>query len=223
MSRASFAVIFDWDGVIVNSSRSHELSWERLAAEEGRVLPAGHFQRGFGMKNETIIPTLLGWTSDLDEIRRLSDRKEVLYRQLIRETGVQAVPGVAAFLHTLTEADVPYAVGSSTPRRNILCALEQLGLPASFEVIVSSEDVIHGKPDPEIFLKAAQRLQMSPLACLVIEDTPVGLRAARAAGMKSIGVTTTHSAAMLKDADRIVQRLDSLAVEELRQWWHVLA
>ncbi len=223
MSGASFAVIFDWDGVIVDSSRSHELSWERLAAEESRALPAGHFQRGFGMKNETIIPTLLGWTSDLDEIRRLSDRKEALYRQLIRETGVQPVPGVAAFLHTLAAADVPYAVGSSTPRQNILCALEQLGLPASFEVIVSSEDVIHGKPDPEIFLKAAQRLQMSPAACLVIEDTPVGLRAARAAGMKSIGVTTTHPAAMLKDADRIVQRLDDLAVEELRHWWHVLA
>ena len=81
--------VFDWDGVVIDSSRHHEESWNRLAAEAGRVLPEGHFLKGFGMKNEAIIPGILGWTRDEAEIRRLSLRKEVLYREVIRERGIE--------------------------------------------------------------------------------------------------------------------------------------
>jgi beta-phosphoglucomutase-like phosphatase (HAD superfamily) len=96
--------IFDWDGVIINSAVHHEESWERLARETGKTLPKDHFKRGFGMKNEVIIPELLGWTSNPAEVGVLSLRKEAIYREVVRERGIAALPGVEAWLRTLREA-----------------------------------------------------------------------------------------------------------------------
>src|ERR1700678_3409057 len=95
--------IFDWDGVIINSAAHHEISWERLAKECGKPLPENHFKRGFGMKNEVIIPELLHWTTVPTEIRILSLRKEALYRELVREIGIEALPGVREFLVMLKD------------------------------------------------------------------------------------------------------------------------
>ena len=217
MAGQRWAGIFDWDGVVVDSARQHEESWQRLAIEEGRVLPPGHFRRGFGMKNEFIIPELLGWTRDSQEISRLSLRKETLYREALRETGIQLLPGVEELLRSFGAAGIPCAVGSSTPRLNITCVLEQLGLQTAFSVIVSAEDVRHGKPDPAIFLAAAQALEVPPARCLVFEDTTVGIQAAHAAGMRVVAVTTTHPCQALHDADRVVCRLDELSLGELQQ------
>src|SRR5476651_1227619 len=97
----ALGAIFDWDGVIIDSSRQHEESWERLAAEEGRPLPENHFKAGFGKKNEWIIPNLLGWTQDQGEMHRLSLRKETLYRVIVLERGLVALPGVHDFLTRL--------------------------------------------------------------------------------------------------------------------------
>ncbi len=215
MSHAPWAAIFDWDGVILDSARQHEASWEQLATEEGFALPADHFKRGFGMKNETIIPSLLGWTTVPSEIRRMSQRKEELYRQILRAAGVHPLPGVHEWLRRLHAAAIPCVVASSTCRLNITCALDQLELGVSFQAIVAAEDVSHGKPDPEVFLLAAQRLRCAPQRCVVFEDTPVGIQAAKAAGMKAVAVTTTHPVRYLDGADRIVPRLDALQVEEL--------
>ena len=211
-----WAAIFDWDGVIVDSSRAHEESWERLAAEEQRTLPARHFQRSFGMKNEKIIPELLRWTTDPREIRRLSLRKEALYREIIAEVGIAPLPGIRAFLDRLRRAAVPCAIASSTHRQNITATLDALGLAGRFAAIVSAEDVIHGKPDPEIFLLAAKTIGAAPARCVVFEDAHVGIQAARAAGMKVVGVATTHPANTLQDADRVVKRLDRLSLQELK-------
>src|SRR5271170_4051613 len=93
--------IFDWDGVIINSASQHEISWERLAKEVKKTLPSDHFKRGFGMKNEVIIPELLGWTSVPVEVRILSLRKEAIYREVVREQGMTALPGVHEWLQTL--------------------------------------------------------------------------------------------------------------------------
>src|SRR4051794_20980909 len=145
-------VIFDWDGVIIDSSVQHKEGWERLALEEKQPLPADHFTRSFGMKNERVIPEILGWTEDVAEIRRLSLRKEALYRIIVKERGVEALPGVAEFLRRLREARVPCAVGSSTHRLNIDTILDVLGFTGFFDVIVTAENVRHGKPHPEVFL-----------------------------------------------------------------------
>ena len=208
----SWAALFDWDGVIIDSSRQHGESWQRLAAEERRVLPPDHFYRGFGMKNEKIIPELLQWTTDAEEIRRLSLRKEELYRQIIRERGVAALPGVAAWLDAIHSAGIPCVIGSSTHRENITTTLGVLGFENYFRAIVSSEDVSHGKPDPEVFLKAAAKAGTPANRCVVFEDAHAGIEAARRAGMKVVGVATTHPASSLTGADQIVHRLDELTV-----------
>jgi len=211
----TWAAIFDWDGVIIDSSRQHEESWNRLARNEGRTLPVGHFKRGFGMKNERIIPEILGWTDDADTIRRLSEKKERLYREVVRETGVEPLPGVKAWLKKLRARGVPCAIASSTHRLNITTSLELTGLTDYFEGVVSAEDVIHGKPAPDVFLAAADVVKAAPGRCVVFEDSPVGIQAARAAGMKTIGVASTRPAAALRDADKVVSRLDELNADEL--------
>ena len=218
-SGAQWGAIFDWDGVIIDSSRHHEESWERLAREEVKELPEGHFKAGFGRKNQFIIPEILGWTRDEQEIDRISLRKEALYREVVREWGLEPLPGVKTWLERLRTAGVPCAIGSSTHRPNIDLSLSILGLASYFSAIVTAEDVTLGKPDPQVFVLAASRIQHPPERCVVFEDAFVGIEAAKAGGMRVIGVATTHPASALGDADRAVHRLDELQPEELAGWF----
>ena len=204
--------IFDWDGVIINSAAHHEASWERLATELKRALPEGHFKKGFGMKNDVIIPELLGWTTDPAEISAISLRKEELYRELVRELGIAALPGVESWLSTLRDAGIPCVIGSSTHRENIITTLDVLGLAPFFADIVSAGDVKRGKPDPEVFLTAASRIDVPPSGGIVFEDALVGIAAAHAAGMRVVAVTTTEPEESLLHADWVVDRLDELSV-----------
>jgi len=215
----TWAAIFDWDGVVIDSSRQHERGWEMLATEEGHVLPAGLFQRSFGMKNDRVITELLGWTRDPERIRRLSYRKEQLYRELIQHDHIAPLPGVVAWLNVLRAACVPCAIASSTPRGNIECVIDALNLRDFFAGTVAAEDVMQGKPHPEVFLLAARNFGAPPARCVVFEDAHVGIEAARAAGMKVVGVATTHPAETLRDADRVVHRLDELSVAEIGTWF----
>ena len=207
--------IFDWDGVIINSAAQHEISWERLANECGKTLPENHFKRGFGMKNEVIIPELLGWTTVPVEIRILSLRKEAIYREVVREQGMTALPGVETWLQRLRDAGIPCAIGSSTHRENITTTLDVLGLEEFFSVIVTAEDVKRGKPDPEVFLTAAERLSVEPANAVVFEDALVGIAAAKAGGMRVVAVATTEPKEKLAHADWVVDRLDELSVAQL--------
>lgn len=212
----NFGVIFDWDGVIVDSSAAHERAWELLAAAEGLALPEGHFRSGFGMKNERIIAELLGWTQDPVEIARLGVEKERLYRSVLNETGIEALPGTELFLRRLEAAGVPFAVGSSTSRENIDTILSLLGWTERFPHIVSAADVRRGKPDPEVFLKAAALIGVKPARCIVFEDAFVGLVAALAGGMRRVGVATTHTPEKLRSlSDLVVCSLDELVVDDL--------
>ncbi len=207
--------IFDWDGVIINSAAHHEASWERLAKELGRILPEGHFKRGFGMKNEVIIPEQLQWTKDPAEISTISLRKEALYREVVREKGISALPGVEPWLKTLRDAGIPCVIASSTHRENILVSLDVLGFAGFFSAIVTAEDVKRGKPDPEVFLTAASRIGVEPPGGVVFEDALVGIAAAKAARMRVVAVTTTEREDDLIHADWVVNRLDELSVDQL--------
>ena len=188
-----FAVLFDWDGVVVDSSRHHLLSWRALAAEIGRTITDEQFRESFGQMNRIIIPDLFGWSQDPQEIDRLGRRKEELYRKVVAEEGIIPLKGVRELIDSLGDAGVPRVIGTSTERENIRVALEVMDLENSFEGVVASEDVTRGKPDPEVFLRAAEIAGMPPARCVVLEDSHHGLQAAAAGGMRMVGVLTTHS------------------------------
>ena len=216
---AKWAAIFDWDGVILDSSKHHEESWEHLAKEEGKILPEGHFLRGFGRRNVEIMRDLLQWSEDLQEIQRLSLRKEELYREVVEDWGIQSLPGVRTWLERLEQAGIPCAIGSSTEQKNVQLGLRLLGLESFFQTAVTAEHVQRGKPAPDVFLQAAEKVGIDPRRCVVFEDAPSGVAAARAAGMKVVGVTTTHPGGHLEGVDREVARLDELKTSELSDWF----
>lgn len=213
-----FGMVFDFDGVVIDSSAAHERSWELLAAEEGLELPEGHFVRGFGRKNAVIIPEILGWTADEAKVERLGLRKEELYREIIGKVGIEVLPGVESLLRGLSEAGVPCVIGSSTVRLNIETALAMTGLGDYFRAIVASEDVVHGKPNPEVFIKAAAHTGHAPQSCFVIEDSLAGIEAGRNGGFTVIGVATTHPLENLGRAHHAVQRLTEVSVATLSTW-----
>lgn len=190
--------LFDWDGVVIDSSKAHEESWCLLAMEIGKPLPDDHFKRGFGRKNQFIIPEILKWSNDPVEIEQLGNRKEELYREIVADKGVDRIPGIEAFLEDLNEAGINCAVGSSTPRKNVETILSMEGFGDFFKAIVCAEDVTKGKPHPEVFLTGAEKLGCDPAACAVFEDAYFGLRAAKAGGMKAIALATTHAAGELE-------------------------
>jgi beta-phosphoglucomutase family hydrolase len=209
-----WGVLFDWDGVVIDSSAQHERSWELLAAERGLSLPEGHFKAGFGKKNEVIIPSL-GWGDEPDLVHDLANRKEELYRELVAAEGVTILPGARELLQALQEKGIPRAVGSSTPRENLEALFATTGLGVLFDAVISGSDVSHGKPDPEVFLLAGRRLGLTPNACVVIEDAFAGIEAARNAGMKVVGVATTHSVEQLAMCDLAVVSLKEVDPQKL--------
>jgi HAD superfamily hydrolase (TIGR01509 family) len=200
----NLGALFDWDGVIIDSSAQHLESWELLSKEIGKPMPADHFLRGFGMKNQVIIPRILEWTNDAEEIH------EFLYREIIRREGIQPLPGATSLLAMLNDHGVPCAVASSTHRENIETIFDAISIGQYFEAIVTAEDVAHGKPDPEVFLKSAEKLGRNADRCVVFEDAHVGIEAALAAGSKVIAVATTNSLESLGKADLAVKSLDDV-------------
>jgi beta-phosphoglucomutase family hydrolase len=211
----TFAVLFDWDGVVIDSREQHRTSWDLIAERRGLPLPEGHFEKGFGMRNEQIIPDILGWASAPDIVQELAEAKEACYRELIRADRIEPLAGIRTLLERLHAANIPCVIGSSTPRANIECAMEITGIKAYFADVVSGDDVHRGKPDPEVFLLAARKAGRTPEDCVVIEDAHVGIEAGRAGGMKVVAVATTHSIESLQGADRAVENLETVTLELL--------
>ena len=210
-----FAAIFDWDGVIIDSGQLHAQSWRLLATELGKTITPDSFIRGFGMKSGRIIAEIHRWSEDPVEIAKLVERKESLYREIVARSDIAALSGVAEWLAQLKSAGVPCAVASSTHRLNIEAVLDRIGLRDAFRVIISAEDVEHGKPNPEVFQKAAERLGIAAARCVVFEDAHVGIEAGHAAGMKVIAVATTHRPEELNAADLVVWQLDELTIDQV--------
>jgi beta-phosphoglucomutase family hydrolase len=206
------AAIFDMDGVLIDSGAHHRHAWRALLAELGTE-PAHpeHWRLTIGRPSEEAIPLLLGRRVSGAEARRLARRKRDLYQERA-QTGMEPVPGVPEFLHALERQHVPSAVGTSASRWDAERLLDDLGLLRFFDVVVTADDVMLGKPDPEVWAQAARRLRVTPAHCVVFEDAPVGIQAARAAGMRAIGVTTAHTDAELlaAGADRTIPDFQGL-------------
>ncbi len=210
---ASIGVIFDMDGVLIDSAPAHLRSWQVLARECGGTVTQEQFANTFGQQNCDIVPILFGKISE-DRMRTLADRKEGIYRDLIRKRP-PIVKGAVELVRGLYDAGVRLAVGSSGPRENIELALSAMNVGDCISVVVSGDEVARGKPDPEVFSLAANRLGVEPARCVVVEDAPVGVEAARAAGARVVAVLMHHPADAFGQADQVVPRLTDLSVEQL--------
>ena len=201
------AVLWDLDGTLLDSEEYHWLSWRDTMAALARPITREQFLATFGLRNDEILPGWLGASATSDEINRVSLEKESLYRRLLRDRGVAPLAGAAEWVRRLQKEGWRQAIASSAPRANVDVVLEVLGMASFFQAVVSAEDVTAGKPDPQVFLTAASRLGVLPAACVVVEDSPAGIEAARRAGMRCIGVSRNGR---LAAADLGVSSLDRL-------------
>ncbi len=211
----SFAVLWDMDGVIVDSAPYHQQAWQQIWWEQGIPFSAADFRRTFGQRNDTIIFDVLGPEVPAERMAAIAEAKEVRYRALLVEGGIEPLPGATEWLRRLHARRICQAIVSSAPPENIRAVLQALGADGLFQVTISGEQVRRGKPDPESFLLAARQLGIPPARCVVVEDAPAGLQAAQRAGMAALMVTTSHSAQELAswvnvEARRPVQIVPSL-------------
>jgi len=206
-ARATRAVLWDVDGTLIDSAEYHWLTWRETLFGEGYELTRAQFDASFGRRNDEILRGYFGENLSAAEVARIGEAKEVRYRELVGARGIEPLPGVRRWLGKLKTEGWRQALASSAPRLNLEAILKALGLEEFFDAIASAEDVERGKPDPQIFLAAAAKVQIPAARCVVVEDAPAGIEAARRAGMRRIGVLSFHGEL---DADVVVNSLADL-------------
>lgn len=207
-----FGVIFDLDGVLVDTGWAHRQAWYDLAGTEGLEMSDDFFRDTFGMQNAAILPMLRPGISQ-DEVERLSDCKEQRYRDLV-EQRLEFAEGAEALVNDLKRHGFRLAIGSSAPPENLDLFWSRLALADFFDARVTKEEITESKPSPQTFLAAARKLGIEPARCVVVEDAVQGVQAARAGGMPIVAVTTTRSRQDLAQADRVVDNLSELKASD---------
>jgi len=220
LSSDNGAVIWDVDGTLVDTAELHFQAWAELCKSLDRPFSRDDFAATFGQRNPEIFRHLFGERFGDSELDDLGFRKEELYRSAAR-SGVDLLPGVRQLLEGLKEAGFRQAIGSSAPRANVDLIVDITRSGHLFDACSCSEDTTRGKPDPQVFLVAAQKLGVPPERCVVVEDAVAGVEAARAGGMKCIAVSFVghHPEEKLRaaGADRVVRTLEGISVESVRQ------
>jgi HAD superfamily hydrolase (TIGR01509 family) len=200
------AVLWDLDGTLVDSEEFHWRSWRDIMRAEGVELTYPQFLASFGQRNDRILPAWLGPGVDVARMTRIGEEKEAEYRRLSEAHGLKPLPGAAEWLSALKAAGWHQSIASSAPLVNVEMMLRVSGLVGYFDAVASAEDVTAGKPDPQIFLRAAAKLQVPPARCIVVEDAAAGVEGAKRGGMRCIGVTKNGRL----DADVFVESLTDL-------------
>lgn len=211
------AVLWDMDGTLVDSAEFHWQAWRDTMSREGFPVTHEQFLATFGRRNDSILRQWLGEKATPELIQRVGKAKEALYRQLVREHGIAPLPGALEWVDLLHRQGWGQAIASAAPRANVETILDVLHASEYFDAIVSAEDVHRGKPDPEVFLIAATKLDAAPKHCIVVEDAGHGIEAARAAGMKSIGVSQNGKHLPADIVVRSLNLLDTNAFDNLLQ------
>jgi beta-phosphoglucomutase family hydrolase len=198
MPSTPLAFIFDMDGTLIDSMPFHEKAWDVMLPELGVPIDRREFFTwSAGLTNKEIFLRLLGRALGTDELAQLADRKESIYRELYAPA-MRLMPGATELLHAARRANIKIAMGTAAPPENVALIVDGLQLRAHFPIIVGGADVSYGKPNPEVFIKAAAKLNAAPEHCVVFEDTPAGIEAAFRAGMRCVAITTTLSATEIR-------------------------
>jgi beta-phosphoglucomutase len=216
-----YGVIWDMDGTLVDTAELHFEAWTAVTKKWNLSFSRAHFNATFGQRNPEVLRHVYGNRLSDKEIAELARQKEEQYRAACRRHGVEPLPGARAILASLHQAGLKQAIGSSAPRPNLDLILQLTKLASYFDALVSMEDTQRGKPDPQVFLIAAERLNVSPIRCVVMEDAVAGVQAAKAGGMKCIAVDFVghHGEAALRKAgaDLVVKSLEKVGVDSIRQ------
>lgn len=202
------------DGVIVDSNPAHKEALKRFCKKHGKDLTEDELrEKIYGRRNQDWLVSLFG-PLEPDQLADYGEEKESLFRELYAAT-IEPMAGLATFLRAVEEAGITRAIATSAPRANVDFTLEKTGLGPFFETILDDTFVSKGKPDPEVYLKAAEALDRSPGQCVVFEDSLAGVESARKAGCKVVGVTTTHTRGELADTDLVIRDFTGLDPREL--------
>jgi len=198
-----YAFIFDLDGVVVDNMKYHRLAWNKFLRKYAPDIDISTFSRNFGKRNEVLLEMVFNRRLSPEEVKKYGDEKEYLYRKLYADS-IVTVSGLIEFLKILKRNRIKTAVASAAPPVNVDFVLDKTNTREFFDIVMSAEDVIKGKPDPEIYLKTARNLACTPRSCGVFEDSFPGLIAGKNAGMTVIALTTTYLPDELKEADYII-------------------
>jgi beta-phosphoglucomutase len=207
-SNHKYAIIWDMDGVLVNTGEHHYQAWKQTFDELNVPFSKEQFRETFGMNNAGILEIICGRKLPPDQEGRISEHKEELFREKVKGKAT-LLPGVEKALKNFSVWNLKQAIASSAPPKNIEVLVKELRISKYFDAIISGFD-IPGKPDPGVFLKAAQQLNVKPKRCAVIEDAVAGVEGAKNAGMRCIAVTTTNTTKALSKADLIFDSLEEL-------------
>jgi len=214
--RNNFAVIFDMDGVIVDSNPFHKKALLQFCRKYGFNLTEKEMKTNvFGRTNKEWLTNLFGNIS-LEKLKQLEDEKEALFREMYLPF-IRPVKGLIRFLDMLKEKRIRIAIATSAPKSNVDFTLLQTGIADYFQTIIDGDSIINSKPHPEIYLKTTKQLGYSPNNCVVIEDSISGIEAAKKAGGKVVGITTTHTKNELNNVDLIIENFEGLKLEELNK------
>jgi beta-phosphoglucomutase len=211
-----FGVIFDMDGVIVDSNPFHKIALKEFCARHGYELSDDQLlKRIYGRTNREWITELFGKLPE-DQLLEYAEEKESLYRKLFEED-IRPLKGLIHFLDHLNEHKILRAIGTSAPRTNVDYTLNKTHTVTYFPTILHDAFVTHSKPNPEIYLRSAEALGLPNSQCIVIEDSLSGVEAGKKAGSKVIGVTTTHTRAELQHCDLVIDDFEGLTIEALEK------
>ncbi len=208
------AVLWDLDGTIIDTAPAHWQAWKETLVRENFDLRWDVFISSFGMRNDSIIPMWLGPQISAADIERIGEAKEIRFRELISIIPLQLLPGVKEWLARLQSQGWRQAIATMAPRQNLERMVQLANIGPYLDAFATAEDVNRGKPEPDIFLAAAGRLGVPPARCVVVEDAPAGVEAARRAGMHSIGVGASIQPGM---AERMVASLLDLPDDAFEQ------
>ena len=204
------AILFDLDGLMVDSEPHSLASWCAILSSRGVTLDRKVSERMFGLRQLEAARMLVEVYGLTDQPAALGHEKE---EYQLRHLGgqIKAMPGLFELLHEIERRELRTAVASSGARSYVIAVLRTIGLPERFRAVVTGDDVANGKPAPDVFLAAARAVQTDPRHCLVLEDAPAGVQAAKAAGMRCVAVPNAHTRALdLSDADDILPSLHAV-------------